>query len=202
MLSVCLRKQAIVSCDDIEKDFIFSEEVSEYIERITIDLITVCLNKKWLDNNLTVIPSSGRESIGFNILDTNLEALFYIDYSNREYILDGTTALRFLDNSDISSYSDFQYMKKLLRVKYGDDIVDAYITRLLLAYFDLDFLEENITLIDRFAKLFLDGWWVVYAYQYSILSLEYGLVSKDSILDIIRQSRTLTEGSGRSPAMI
>lgn len=195
MLSVCLRKQAIVICDDIEKDFIFSEEVSEYIERITVDLITVCLKKNWLDNNLKVIPSSGRESIGFNILDTNLEALFYADVSNGEYVLDGTTSLRFLDNSDVSSYSDFQYMKKLLRVKYGDDIIDAYITRLLLAYFELDFLEEHIALIDRFAELFLDGWWVVYAYQYSMLSLEYGLVSRDSILDIIRQSRTLTEGS-------
>ena len=178
MLKVDFPSASVLPALPVDEKYIFSSKTSDDIFLIQSDLSKLMVAQEWIDpERNTIVPRVGRENIGFNMFDTNLEALFLKD-SEKGYVLDQDLALRFEDNSDTSSFTSIKDVQRLLRIRYGDALVGAYATRLLLAFFDTVWLEEtyNEYGLESFSEMYFSGWWLICAYQSTILYINARLI--------------------------
>lgn len=88
---------------------------------------------------------------------------------------DNEISKRFVDNNDSTPYSDMKALEKVLFIRYGETVMSQYINRVFHAHFSPVFYNALVEhgLSEEFCVDFLDGWWLFYALQTALITVQY-----------------------------
>lgn len=164
-----------------------SDEISAHVRNVQLDLIVSAFQQKWITPDEQVVVSDSYTDIGSNTFVSELDLLYTMTEEDPTLVLNPAMTPRYVNNSDLQSYTRLVDMQKLLRVRYGDNVMDAYSTRILHAYFDMAILERQFerNSLEPFSSTFLNGWWLIYAYQNTMNLVASKLLAVDNISDIV-----------------
>lgn len=152
-------------------------ELNTSIADIETQLMMIARRQGWLDHKGGILISNGYESIGSNILITDLTLLYNLDEGVPK--VDPDIYRRFEDNDDNRPVSLFKDVAKLLRVRFGEYIVNGLINRLAEVYLPMDIVSKmefdnpDTELGDL--EEFRDFWWVLCAFQITFIGHEASL---------------------------
>lgn len=152
-------------------------EINSSIAEIELLLLKIARRQRWIDYGGNVIVTNDYVHIGSNIITTDLSSLIITDDGVPTFEPD--IYKRFVDNEDSRPESLMKDISRLLRVRFGDNIINHYVSRLAKAYLPIDVISEmefDLESTDTGAlPMFFSHWWVICAFQLTLIGYEYQL---------------------------
>lgn len=173
MYSVDLEHRTLV-CD--QRSFTEEQEYQLNNDIFSIEKMLLCICRKegWISSDGFLVVTNGYELLGSNIITSYLSNLFCYDEYLGKMRLNHEIAKRFTPNGvDDNPKATFLEIERLLRLRFGDYILERYINRLLYSYFTAEEIEADcVDNVEPGLSEFTKGWWVLFALQNTMLSYE------------------------------